>query len=238
MGSSKIKAVLFDKDGTLLKYNETWVPINMKAARLAARGDEMIALHLLVSTGFDPESGAVQAGSLLGAGNTEEIAEIWSQNGARFLKTELISMLDSEFSKAMQNAVPVNGLVQIINQLHHRGYQLGVASSDSENAIRVFLQQMGLATRFSFVSGYDSGFGHKPDTGMFDAFCRTIKLGPEQVAMIGDNPQDLQMARTGKAGMSIGVLSGNGTHADLSPLSDMVLNDISQLGNVFSSSWH
>lgn len=236
MGSSKIKAVLFDKDGTLLKYNETWAPTNMKAARLAAKGDEMIALHLLVSAGFDPISGAVQAGSLLGAGNTEEIAEMWSQNGAPFLKTELISMLDSEFSKAMHNAVPVNGLVQIINQLHQRGYQLGVASSDSENAIRVFLNQMGLATHFSFVSGYDSGFGHKPDTGMFDAFCKNVKFNPEQVAMIGDNPQDLLMAKTGKAGMSIGVLSGNGTHADLSPLADMVLNDISQLANIFLSS--
>lgn len=233
MGFSTIKAVLFDKDGTLLKYNETWAPTNMKVARLAAKGNETIAVRLLTSTGLDPESGMVQAGSILGAGNTEEIAEMWIQNGALFLKNELINMLDKEFSRAMQDAVPVNGLVQIINQLHQSGYKLGVASSDSENAIRVFLKQMGLAAHFSFVCGYDSGFGHKPDAGMFDAFCKSVKFSSDQVAMIGDNPQDMQMAKAGNAGMSIGVLSGNGTHEDLNLLADMVIGDIFQLSEIF-----
>lgn len=235
MDASKIKAVLFDKDGTLLKYDESWAPTNLKAARLAANGDEKTAARLLISTGLDPESGKVQAGSILGAGNTEEIAEAWSQNGALLSKTELIGILDFEFSQAMRDAVPVNSLVHTINHLQQRGYKLGVASSDSENAILVFLEKMGLVEHFCFVVGYDSGFGHKPDPGMFDAFCKSIKLPPDMVAMIGDNPQDMQMAKAGNAGISIGVLSGNGSHEDLNPLADVVIDDISHLSKILRS---
>ena len=32
-----IRAVLFDKDGTLLDYHRTWGPINLAAAEIAAR---------------------------------------------------------------------------------------------------------------------------------------------------------------------------------------------------------
>ena len=70
-----IAGILFDKDGTLLDYFKSWAPVNRKLALIAAKGDQVLADHLLRSTGMDPETGHVVPDSLLAAGNTEEIAE-------------------------------------------------------------------------------------------------------------------------------------------------------------------
>jgi len=56
-----------------------------------------------------------------------------------------------------------------------------------------------------------------------------MNLLPQEVAVIGDNTHDLKMARTGRAGLSIGVLTGTGKKEDLSSLSDFVLDSISEL---------
>jgi phosphoglycolate phosphatase len=47
--------------------------------------------------------------------------------------------------------------------------------------------------------------------------------------VIGDNPHDLEMARSAGAGVAIGVLSGTGTPEALAPLADHVLDSVCDL---------
>ena len=70
-----INGILFDKDGTLLDYAKSWLPVNRELARIAAEGDPELADRLLAACGMDPITGHVVPDSLLAAGNTEEIAE-------------------------------------------------------------------------------------------------------------------------------------------------------------------
>ena len=224
-----IKAILFDKDGTLLKFNETWLPVIETSAMEATGGNETRALELMQLGGYDPRTRDFNAGSILGAGNTEEIADLWLDASTLSSRSALIDLLDCRFAKAMFNAVPIDGLEGTIRTFHDNGYVLGLASSDSEAAIKVFLQQMGLIDLFDFVVGYDSGFGHKPDPGMFDGFCQHISFDPFQVAMVGDNPQDMQMAKSANSGLKVGVLSGNSSADELHPHADHILDDISDL---------
>ena len=74
----KIRGILFDKDGTILDYARTWVPINREAALHAASGDEALAAELLRAHGQDPDTGAVVGGSLLAAGSIAEIADAFA----------------------------------------------------------------------------------------------------------------------------------------------------------------
>lgn len=223
-----MRGVIFDKDGTLLDFIPTWLPAYRAGAVFAANGDEEKALKMLVSTGFDKDGETFLPGSLLASGTTDAIAADWSAFGMVASISDMIPLLDKLFATVTAtSSVPLPGLDSLLSGLGAKGMSLGVATNDSETSARTFVQTAGIENHFSFVVGYDSGHGSKPGPGMVDAFCDAHDLAPGAVAVIGDNHCDLEMARNARAGYVIGVLSGNGTRAELEPLADAVIDDVS-----------
>lgn len=230
------KAILFDKDGTLLDYWASWGPINRAAAQLAARGDARLAAHLLAVGGVDGGGRArADTHSVLAAGSARDIAKLWVAAGARFGEDELAGALDGLFLASVGAVVPVGDLSAILGRLAARGLALGIASSDGEAAIRATAERFGLAPHIAFVAGYDSGHGPKPEPGMVHAFCRAVGCVPSEVAMVGDTLHDLAMGQAAGVGLRIGVLTGTGTRESLGAQADLVLESIAEIeGTVFA----
>ena len=72
-----VKAVLFDKDGTLVDFNGTWHALYEKLALEVTGGDTAEAQRLLVEGGFNAATGSFAAGSELAAGTTPGIVRLW-----------------------------------------------------------------------------------------------------------------------------------------------------------------
>ncbi|WP_416065560.1 HAD family hydrolase [Rhizobium sp. ZK1] len=230
----KIKGILFDKDGTLLDYDESWLPVNRELARIAAEGDTALADHLLATCGMDPVTGHIVPDSLLAAGNTRQIAEGLVAAGSKVEVIELTIKLDDLFANAAEFSVPVTDLSVFFGRLHKRGFKLGIASSDNERSIRQTAQRFGISEYVDYIAGYDSGFGSKPEPGMVLGFCAATGLSPEEVAMVGDNNHDLHMGRNAKAGLTIAVLTGTGSRESLSGAADHVFDDITGIEALLS----
>lgn len=224
-----IRAVLFDKDGTLLDYHLTWGPINVAAADIAAAGDRDLADRLLALGGMDRANMTTRPGSLLAAAHTVEIASAWVEAGSPLSLQDLAHRLDTLFTASATGSVPIGDLDACFSALRAEGLTLGVASSDNEASIRLMLQHLGLAHHIAFVAGYDSGHGVKPGPGMALAFAAALGLQPSEIAVVGDNSHDIDMGRSAGAGLVIGVLSGTGDAATLKPIADVCLADISEL---------
>lgn len=224
-----IEGILFDKDGTLLDYAASWTPINRAAAVLAAGGDGALAVRLLAVGGAGPDGGGVAADSVLAAGNTADIAALWVGAGAPMGMAALTLALDALFCDAAQAVVPVPGLAALFARLHGRGLQLGIASSDSEAAVRATARRFGLDRHLAYVAGYDSGHGVKPGPGMVHGFCARTGLDAARVAVVGDNRHDMAMGRAAGVGLTVGVLTGTGTRATLAGFADLVLDSIEGL---------
>lgn len=224
-----IAGILFDKDGTLIRYDESWGPVNREAARIAAADNPDLELPLLRAAGMDPVSGQTRPDSLFAAGNAAEIAEGFVAAGSPVDVDELTVLLDELFVRATDFAVPVTDLRVLFSALKGRGLKLGIASSDNELSIRQTAARFGIAEFVDFVAGYDSGFGSKPEPGMVLGFCAATGLSPADIAMVGDNNHDMVMAKSAGACIRIGVLTGTGTRETLTPHADLCLDSIAEL---------
>lgn len=229
-----ISGILFDKDGTLLDYAKSWLPVNRAVGLLAAHGDQAFANQLLRVCGMDPDTGVVTPDSLLAAGTASEIARGMVEHGAKFDHESLTIELDRLFAEGADQTVPVTDLKAYFQHLKDKGFKLGIASSDNEKSIRSTVERFGFLHLVDFIAGYDSGHGSKPSPGMIYGFCDAVGLTPDQVAMVGDNNHDMHMGRNAVAGLTVGVLTGTGSKESLAEAADHVLDDITQLPALLS----
>ena len=225
-----IRGILFDKDGTLLDFFETWIPAYRAAVEVAAglAGDPAMADRMLRATGFDRESGALDPLSLLAGGTTAQICDAWADEAA-IVERERFSQLVHEVmdDHASRYPVPVaEGLDALFERLAGKGYALGIATMDSEMVARVTAETLGLSRWLTFLAGYNSGHGVKPDPGMVLGFCAAAGLAPAEVLVIGDTDRDINMARNAGAGLAVGVLTGASPGEQLARIADRVLESV------------
>ena len=229
--------VLFDKDGTLLDFNRTWLPIYLHAASEFAQGDSLLAAALLDRHGFDPERKRFLGGSLLAAGNNHQIANAWAEQLQQTDQVEEFSLRLNEIfhEQGAIQATPVDRLGPTLRHLKLSGMRLGVATADSYQGIINTLQSFDVLEEFDFLAGYDSGHGVKPEAGMVLAFCEQLGLACSDVIVVGDNRHDIEMGRNARAGLCVGVLTGTSERSELESIADVVLDDISALPDYLAS---
>lgn len=231
-----IRGILFDKDGTLFDYHQTWMPLNHQAALLTARGDQTLAHALLKSGGWDAGSDRVASGSLLAACTNHQIAEDWAGQVGGWDVEELARMLTEKFhEEGVESAVPVTELPPFLSDLRDQGYKLGIATSDSEQGARGMLDRFGVIDHLDFICGYDSGHGAKPTPGMVYAFCKRCGIEPGETIMVGDNWHDVETGRNAGVAFTVGVLTGTSVREELEGVADHVLHSVEELSGLLAS---
>lgn len=229
--ASSIRAVLFDKDGTLIDFRATWLPAYEKIVGELFAAEGAAADALLAAGGYHRASGRIDPRSVLAAGTNAEIAALWAGLVGIADVAALAERIDLGFQAHARAAglVPVTDLAALFGRLRGRGFGLGVATNDSERALKDQLDLLGIAGLVDFAAGYDSGHGAKPDPGMVDAFCARLGVAPREVAVVGDSRHDLDMARAAGAGLAIGVLTGASPRAELAAHADHILDSVAEL---------
>ena len=225
-----IRGILFDKDGTVIDYWRTWVPINREAALYAARGDRMLADELLRLGGHDPATDGVTPGSALAAGDFRDIAEAFAAHPDVAAADSLVAGIERIFcAGGAQHSVLIAGARATLAELKRRGLRLGLATNDSAGGLEASLAEHDVLDLFEFAVGCDSGFGSKPDPRMVLGFCQALGLEAGEVAVVGDAVHDLAMGRAGGVGLTVGVLSGTSEREDLEDYADLILPSINDL---------
>jgi phosphoglycolate phosphatase len=224
-----LKAILFDKDGTLIDFQKSWGPAADHVVREISRGDEALAEALAQAFGFDRASKTFHPQAAFVAGTTESFAARWAQLLGRSDVPALVAEINKALGRQVRRTLrPIGDLHAMAVALRAQGLRLGLATNDAEAPARDQAEALGLADAMEFVAGYDSGFGPKPEPGMVLAFAKAMGVAPSEVAMVGDSAHDMSCARAAGA-CAVAVLSGPVGRDVLEPLADHVLGDVSAL---------
>lgn len=231
-----IRGILFDKDGTLIDFPATWEPVLRALAAEYAKDDPVRIEELLALAGYDPKLGGFTHGSVWAAGHTLDLVRAWAPGADPEREAELVLWMDSFCARAAPDtSIPLTDLAALFTALGGAGYLLGVATNDNERSARATMERLGVLDRLALVMGYDSVPDPKPAAGMVRKFCEATGLRPDEVAIVGDNLHDVEMARAAGAGLAIGVLSGNARREHLEEHADHLIDSIAALPALLAS---
>lgn len=225
-----LRALLFDKDGTLFDFNATWATFGARVIEQLAAGAPDRMQELADAIGLDLARGAFRPESPAIAGGSNDVVRALARRLPEWRSDALAAWLRQEAravgGRSLTPATPA--LDALLGELCAAGYVLGVATNDAGAAARAQLREARIAARFAFIAGYDDVGRPKPAPDLITAFAAATDTPPGAIAMIGDSVADLLAARRAGCGAAIGVLTGPTTAETLAPLADAVLGSIAE----------
>lgn len=232
------QAIIFDKDGTLIDFDAMW---GTWTIQLANRLQESLGLDvretLCQGYGYD-----MAARKILPDGQLT-CTPMWHLRQLMFEILTSFGISGAEASCAIERAwhvpdpvalaKPLTDIHTLFTNIHRLGIKIAIATTDDRQPTLAMLEAFGVKDLVATMVCADDGIKAKPAPDMVTTICQRMAIHPPSVMVVGDTVADLQMARSAGAGYVIGVLSGVGSLANLTPLADILLDTIDTLQESF-----
>lgn len=242
--SSPCRAVLFDKDGTLLHFMAIWggwanYVLRFMEERLALMGASFILpKHKILGTVHAPDGSVMDydVQGPLAMGSVEQTNGIlaWQLYAAGMPWNEAILQVGQITKNAMYQirqekpAFPMPGLTTFLQACKEASIEMAVVTSDNTSAALEHLEWMGIRPYFSVVIGHDQVKNGKPHPDMVEIACRKLGIEPQESVVFGDSNGDMQMARQAGSALAIGIYQGEGKYKHLID-ADVVISDYNDI---------
>ncbi|WP_341895499.1 HAD family hydrolase [Ferrovibrio terrae] len=230
-----IRALLFDKDGTLVDVDRTWGPAAWDVMTDLAAGNRAHLDALISCSHYMEDERRFRASSPLLAGAPDDYADDWAAALGQPPDAGFRRDLSQRLGDAgLRHLTPLGALPKIFADLESHGLPIGLATNHGAGGARLQLRQLGIESYFNFVAGSDSGFGRKPAPGMVLAFAAATGLSPANIALIGDSFHDMHAAHAAGA-VAVGVASGLIPYDDLAAEADLMIESLGDLAGLLQA---
>ena len=235
------RLIIFDKDGTLIDFTATWVPLIRRRAALLlkalGRGKDLEAL-LLNAWGIDPVNGRIDPrGPCPVSPRSEEIIigtmalyqEGYPWDEAKGLVSQAFDEADAT-SNRKEMLKPVSGIQPFLAHLKHQGFLLSLATSDERRDTEAMLSSLDMEDLFDVVFCAEEMNPPKPHPESILAICRRLFIPPQEAVFIGDTVTDMMMGKRAGVGLTVGIIEGGVTpREELEKVADIVVDSIREL---------
>lgn len=200
MAINKIKAVLFDLDGTLLDtIGDLAAAMNRSLAALGLPEHSLPEYHHFVGEGVRTLVDKVLSPQRRDAATIEKLLALFSEDYAK--------------NWAMTTTLYA-GVEPLLSGLRERGLALAVLSNKPHRYMAQIEQHFFPDSGFTLFCGHKEGVARKPNPEGALLAAREMNLPPEQFLYVGDSCVDMQTALS--AGMqACGALWGYRTEEEL-----------------------
>jgi len=217
LNGKTFKAVIFDLDHTLIKSHIDFHEMKMNIVDyLRKRLPPSVELDDKMST-YEITRRAIEF--LETHSLSEDVPKIVSELNRIMTNTEM---------KYVSNAAVIEGAKDALNKLKAAGMKIGILTRACREYANETLKATGLAALVDEVAARDDCDNPKPDPSQVYWLMERMKVGSENVVMVGDHPIDSLCARN--AGISfVGVLTGSWGTEQVRQLGPNILPSVKQL---------
>lgn len=196
----RLRAVLFDMDGTLLDTAPDFIAVcqAMRAARdLAPLDDKLIR---------DQISGGARA----------MVAATFAMDSeAEDFEALRLEFLERYLQHCAVLSHPFDGMDELLADIEQAKLIWGVATNKPVRFAEPIMQQLGLAERSAVLVCPDHVSRSKPDPEMLLLACARIGVQPGEVLFVGDDARDIEAGRA--AGCKTAAVTYGYIHPDDNP---------------------
>jgi len=225
--------VIFDKDGTLVCFHTMWNSwCEELAGRMTVETEKDMTEDVYDLMGYDSKTKKIGMGMLAEKTHPyikEKVVEMLVKQG--FKDWEAKKVLEKTWKDTPENMqIKMTGnLRDLFSRLKENEIKIAICTSDSREGTEEFLERLHLEELVDIVvCGDDKVSKSKPDPHNAIYICRELNVNLSDAIMVGDTPADTIMGQAANLGLTIGVLTGVGTHEDLTH-ADLIVNNVSEV---------
>ena len=221
-----IRAILFDKDGTLLQFTEGWVDsiVGFLENKIL---DDRKKRKLFKEIGIR-EDGGVEENSILSSETAMDLAIIFSEyldENLNEIYRELDDHLLNYLKKNNKFIRETCDLRSLFEALRDRGILIGIFTSDNYRQAKYSMDYLGLDSFIDFYAAADI-YKKKPNKESLEVFKKKYSLEDQEIIIVGDSRVDMVF---GEDTVKVGVLCGTGSREMLAKYTDNIIDDPSQV---------
>ena len=231
-GNREVKAILFDKDGTLTNIDNMWVePTEMVIRNILKqhiKEDSPITIEQMLEL-LGIVQGEIVPNSVIASGTVEDLLD---EIGKYFPidKKALYDVVLEDFRQYLlahpDMIIPIGDVAFLISELKHKGIKVGVVTNDSYIPTKTIFEILKIWHLFDFVATPDE-YPAKPASDSLIGASEHLAVPLHEIFYVGDSYLDMDYAK--HCGGGIAVLTSGSDLQKMKEQSLLVLDSVEQL---------
>jgi phosphoglycolate phosphatase len=236
------RLVIFDKDGTLIDFSATWVPLIRKRVsfllKVLGTNDQELEAFLLKSWGIDPMSGKIDPRGpcpvspradeiIIGTMGLYQKGYPWDE--AKQWVAQAFDEADAD-GDWREEVVPIKGIQTFLSRLREHGLCTALATNDERKDTEAILNHLGMEGLFDTILCAGDVNSPKPHPETILTICHRLGIDPRETVMVGDAVADMMTGKRAGVALTVGILEGGVTpRQELEKVADLVVDSIRDL---------
>ena len=233
--------VIFDKDGTLVDYEE----VDLELARARKKSVEKIGGNGVAdlwarAVGVDLKRKTMDfrgpLGTLPGREELLIAAAAFYMNGHPWEEARMLAQkaYDDAYEgmKSPYGSVLLEGVVKSLRKMKDHGLKLAIASTYAQRRTVESLKTLRVASLFDVIVGPEDVARGKPAPDMIFEVLKQTSCSADEAVMVGDSVSDMKMGKNAGVKASIGVLTGVDGRMELGKFADVIVDSVASLNVV------
>lgn len=235
----KTKAIIFDKDGTLLNFDSFWVKVSLKALSeiFTLLNVKNVDINEIL-TAYGVTDGVTDIDGILSKGTYRQMGEILnailSRHGYNFNTEKLTKLLHEAYdnnAEAGQFIPNTEDMKDILCKLKTEGIKMAVVTTDNETVTAKCLKKLGIENIFTKIYTDNGVYPTKPDPYCAFDFMKLTETEKGSLLMVGDTETDVKFARN--AGIKVICIAKSEKNKNkLLSLADAVVSNYTELFDI------